>query len=392
MSHIIVSPSNTCTVQDVADSSRRDMHNLIGEDHPAFIDWVARAHDEVLRASRWEFLLSAPYRFVTEEGQTDYWIGASGSAPYGVVDTGLNLTNVDRIRDDSVRDLSRFRALKRVETPPLATSLANQVGEWRTGAPAVFRHDRQENAGILNIYPPPKSENTSPQRPPTPIATATAGGALSARTYFVMVSLVDSASGESLASSQAARVFVPASSLLRVDSPHPLVTSLQAGVQVTHYNVYVSTTEGSETKQNTSLVLIGDAWTEPAGGLIAGAALPSTPTLEPIRGHIIEFRFYQERSTLDAFADNLQVPCIYKDILVAGTNAWASDYLRRSGLADGMEAAYWRSLFERGIREIRIDINLHPKGADFMRPDPTSGTSSAAWPGSGWNQDSWPSI
>ena len=44
------------------------------------------------------------------------------------------------------------------------------------------------------------------------------------------------------------------------------------------WNVYVSTSTGNETKQNTSPIAIGTAWTEPSTGLIAGSALPSQNT------------------------------------------------------------------------------------------------------------------
>ena len=93
----------------------------------------------------------------------------------------------------------------------------------------------------------------------------TAGGSLAATTYYVIVTYVSS-SGESLGSTEAS-LAVSASHLLTVTSP-------TARTGATGYNVYVATSSGQETQQNSSPISIGTNWTEPTGGLVAGSLPP----------------------------------------------------------------------------------------------------------------------
>lgn len=101
-----------------------------------------------------------------------------------------------------------------------------------------------------------------------PVLGDTAGGTQAQRTYYVKLSYVYPA-GESMPGPQGSRV-VPLNSVLTVASP---VTGVEPAA--TGYNVYVSTTSGSETKQNAAPIPIGTGWTEPTTGLIAGSALPT---------------------------------------------------------------------------------------------------------------------
>ena len=100
-----------------------------------------------------------------------------------------------------------------------------------------------------------------------PVLSKIAGGTLAATTYFVRISYL-TASGETAASLEAS-LLVAAGNLLQVASPPVDPQSLATG-----WNVYVGTAAGQETQQNTSPIAIGSAWTEPASGLISGAALP----------------------------------------------------------------------------------------------------------------------
>ena len=103
-----------------------------------------------------------------------------------------------------------------------------------------------------------------------PSISQSAGGSLSGRTYFVKYTLVN-ASGETLASSESS-LAISANNLASVASP-------PSTLNATGWNVYVSTTTGTETKQNGSTPLaIGTNWTEPTTGLIGGSALPSSNT------------------------------------------------------------------------------------------------------------------
>lgn len=95
-----------------------------------------------------------------------------------------------------------------------------------------------------------------------------AGGAIGGVTYFARTTII-TAAGESPAATEASRA-VSANRLLQVASP-------AAGGGALSWNVYVSTTTGTETRQNDHLpIAIGTPWTEPATGLVAGTALPST--------------------------------------------------------------------------------------------------------------------
>ncbi len=106
-------------------------------------------------------------------------------------------------------------------------------------------------------------------RPAAPAVGQSAGGTLAATTYYTLVTYVNS-SGETLPSSESSKA-VAADNMLTVTSP-------SAEGDAAGYNVYVSTSSGAETKQNSSAIAIGTNWTEPASGLIAGAAMPSSDT------------------------------------------------------------------------------------------------------------------
>lgn len=113
--------------------------------------------------------------------------------------------------------------------------------------------------------------NTAGVTPPAaPVLSAITGGALASFTYYAKTTYV-TANGESVPSTEAS-LLVAANKVLGVASP------ASAGQYVTGYNVYVSTTTGTETKQNTTPIAIGTAWQMPNTGIIAGTAIPSTNT------------------------------------------------------------------------------------------------------------------
>lgn len=104
--------------------------------------------------------------------------------------------------------------------------------------------------------------------PSTLILGQTSGGSLSGATYYVKATYV-TATGETTASSESS-LAVSASNLLTVSGPN--------SVNATGWNVYVSTSTGTETLQNAAPVAPGDTWTLPAGGLVTGVAPPTTNT------------------------------------------------------------------------------------------------------------------
>ncbi|MHB8303360.1 MAG: DUF2460 domain-containing protein [Acidobacteriaceae bacterium] len=105
--------------------------------------------------------------------------------------------------------------------------------------------------------------------PTAPVLSAVVSGALAAATYYGKVTYVDPF-GETLPSAE--------TSLAIAADSVPSVASPAASGDATGYNVYLSTATGTETLQNSTPIAIGTAWTAPATGLIAGAALPSAST------------------------------------------------------------------------------------------------------------------
>lgn len=102
-----------------------------------------------------------------------------------------------------------------------------------------------------------------------PTLGSTAGGTDASETKYCKTAYANG-NGESLPSAEAS-LASSAHTLLTVASP-------AASLGATGYNVYVSTAAGTETKQNATPIAIGTDWTEPASGLIAGSALPTSNT------------------------------------------------------------------------------------------------------------------
>lgn len=96
-----------------------------------------------------------------------------------------------------------------------------------------------------------------------------AGGTLAATTYYVRSTWVTSGGGETLASTETS-LAVAVNNVLVVAAPGSPPPS------ATGWNVYVSTATGMETKQNTGVIALGTAWTEPTTGLITGTPVPSS--------------------------------------------------------------------------------------------------------------------
>src|SRR5258707_657078 len=105
------------TVQNIIDGVSQDLRQQLSSatnttGQPILIDYTSRIQNQMLRRSRWQFILSNLQYFVTELGQTDYRIGPNDARPPGTVATTLNLQDVDKVDLNMVRDLSNFRALK----------------------------------------------------------------------------------------------------------------------------------------------------------------------------------------------------------------------------------------------------------------------------------------
>lgn len=360
----------TTTVQNIIDGTAQDIRQQMSSagspGQAILIDYCNRVSLTLLRASRWTFLQSGPQRFVTQMGVGDYWIGAAGSAPTGVWDTGLNLTDLDRIKEDAVYDRSNFRALTKVEALPIAKNLSFSDASLRPGRPDVFRQDIQDTPNVLNIYPAPDNANLYQPEPDPPACETTSGGSLAGRIYYVRVTFVDSLGNESSAPGTAAKIFIPANFLITVLPPSDPALKSSTGVKYDRYNVYASTTLGSECLQ-TSNVSTGSNWTEPSSGLLTGTAIfPTANNVEPVDGYVIEFSYWKQRIALTNVSQVIQVPDVYKDVVIAGVNSFAFQYLNRP-----QESALWRQVFQAGIVGMIHDRNLY-RSKDWMRPDPAA--------------------
>lgn len=101
--------------------------------------------------------------------------------------------------------------------------------------------------------------------PAGPTLSSSAAGTLAATTYYVRITYM-TAYGETPASPEENEA-VAADHVLVVDSPSSLTGA-------TGWNVYVGTTSGSETLQNSTPIAISTNWTEPTSGLVSGVAFP----------------------------------------------------------------------------------------------------------------------
>jgi len=356
----------TYTAQDIISGASQDLRSQLGTNSTILLDYVDRIHKEILRYSRWQFLLSDIQQFITEPGVTDYWIGATGSNPQGSVDTLLNLTDVFRIKEDSILDRSNNQPLFRTAfRPPNLTTFEFPDGQSRQLRPTNFAHENY--SGTLQLFPAPNNQNTYQPSPESPICITTSGGALAARTYYVRYTIVDSAGNESDASANPTTIYIPASKLLVVKSPKFPITSAR-GVSYAKYKVYASATLGSECVQNSGASInSGTDFTEPVGGLATGtAAYPSVNNLTKMDGYLIEFRYYKQRLKITSGATTLLVPDDYKDILIAGVN-WLG-YLFLKLYAD---AKMWSEIYQMGIREMIRDKNNWDE-ENFLKPDQTT--------------------
>lgn len=356
-------PANgfTLLAQDIINGTSQDLRSQLPTNSTALLDYTDRIHLEILRSSRWIFLLSGVQQFITEPGITDYWVGTTGIAPQGSIDTGLNLTDIYRLKDDTVLDRSNQVTLYRQQSqPPNFTTFEFPDAQARQLRPTNFYHDNY--AFLIRLFPAPNQQNTYQPTAESPICVTTSGGALAARTYFVRYSIVDSAGNESDASSLATQIFVPSGSLLKVLSPKFPLTSSQ-GISYNKYNIYVATTQGSEVRQNASPIASGSSFTEPVGGLISGVAYPTKNNLAPMNGYLIEFRYYKTRSRLTTGATTLQVPDDYRDVLIAGVNYLGFQFLQKPN-----ESRTWMEIYQNGIREMFRDRNQFADDV-FMKPD-----------------------
>jgi hypothetical protein len=358
------------TVQQIVTSTQTDIMNQIGPNHPMLLDYANRISIDILRSTKWDFLESDVQTILTRQGVTAYWIGATGSAPPGTFDTGLNLTNVKWIKHGSVYDRSNYKTLGSVTEAPVSAVLQYADGTSRPGRPAVYRNNI-DTPFILNIFPASDQQNNQSPQPEPPIVSVVAGGSLPARTYHLSTTFEDALEGESTAAQYSTPLYVPANFLAVVQSPTTLVPTNDAGVPYNDYNVYASSS--SYLPQNTVLqtvtpIPIGTNWTEPITGLLtAGVNPPSNNTAATINGYVIQFRYYEIENPITSFSQVLQIPDRYVDVMIAGVNWLALKFLGRT-----QEAAEWYATYRTGMIAMVRDRNQQNRFADYISPDPSS--------------------
>ncbi len=355
--------TTTITVLDIMDRTTEDLLELFAASGSTsvLLDYVDRIHAMIVGQRRWDWLLSSPQKFMTELGRSDYWLGATGSQSAGEVDTALNITDLRRVKQSRMFSRTGYQELSNTDEAPLTLNWQNRDATYNQGPPKVFRND-EGTPNVLSLYPAPDEGNSYEIVPYPPILTTAAGGSLSARTYFVRLSFLDEENNESTTSNPAARQFIEASKLITVKSPVAPISAGTSGIRYNQYNVYASTTEGSETLQNASPTAVGVDWTEPTGGLITtGAVAPTSSSIEPLRGYIIEFRYYKAHSELATTASVLLIPDEFRDVVVAGVIWLALGYLRHYEIAE-----QWKSIFTEGYKRLAREQNLR---VDFMYPD-----------------------
>ena len=358
------------TVQQIVNSTTTDIMNQIGANHPILLDYCNRINYDMLRSTKWDFLLSDVQSFITRQGVTAYWIGATGSAPDGTYDTGLDITNIKWVQHGSVYDRSNFLNLGSVAAMPVSAVLSYTDGTSRPGRPAVYRNN-VDTPFILNVYPAPDQQNNQAPEPEPVIAITTAGGALPARTYNFIATFVDALGNESTAPDYTTPLYIPANSLATVQSPILIVPTNDAGVPYSQYNVYASANNNipqNATKQNASPIAIGTNWTEPTSGLTTtGVTPPSDNLCSTYNGYIIQFRYYETETAITSFTQTLQIPDRYFDVMVAGVNWLALKFLSRVP-----EAGEWAAAYRTGLISMVRDRNQQNRFADYISPDPSS--------------------
>lgn len=360
----------TTTATEVVNKAAQEVRNVLdptnGADQAILIDYVNRIQLQMNRASRWAYLLSDVFYFITQRGQTDYYIGVEGQSEAGEVDTLLNLNDVDYISRNSVFDVTHAVQLQKLDEKPYATSISLRDAQFRPGIPAVWRNDLLR-PDVVQLFPVPDNQNDYQPVPASPYVFYTPGGSLANRTYYSVYTFTDNFGNEGTASQREARSDVAAGNVAVFKSPQLPYNIDGTGSSYTGYNVYASSTSTQWKKQNPSPINIGTDWTEATTGLISGATPPTTSALLRMDGYLIGFRYIRQRQILTELGSICQIPDVYKDVLCAGVTWLACQYLRLY-----QESSQWFQIYQAGIRDMIRDRNAGPRENDFVRPDTAS--------------------
>ena len=332
----------------------------------AVLDYVNRTCQRILRDTQWNFLRSSPQRFITQPGATQYYLGSS-NPPAGAVSTGLNLSDIWSVWGESVYDRSHSKQLlMNSNSVMVPAGLSFPDGHWRAGQPRTFGYEIN-NPNVLGIYPLPDNQNTYQPVPQSPLCSSQALGSLPQRVYYVFATYVDNQGNESTLSTLPTVQELNTGYALIAQSPGPEVASASQ-VSYSSWNCYVGLTAGSALKQNSTPIALGSPFNESSAGQILNLnGPPTTNTLAPLVGYIIEFKYFRQRQPITSINNILQIPDYYQDVVIAGTNYYFNLYMDRDSGRE--KAMLWKKEFEDGIKQIRKDLNISFRNTDFISPD-----------------------
>jgi hypothetical protein len=294
-----------------------NVNTNLGIDVGILTDYTNRVSLDLLRFSRWQFLLSPLFKFLTQLNTTDYWVGTAGAAPvdysdYGVVDTLLNIENMQQLKRDSFYDRSNATRLSKTDNAPLGFVFAENA------KPKNYRNDPQ-TPQIINVYPPSdygRAWNYSSVTRLNNVST-------------LNTTLVNDFQTNMNNNS----IWIQGDADTSYNGYWPIQTV--SGTQVTFWN------PGANSTSN-------------AGGTASS-------------GYSIEFRYYQQRVQLVNVNQILQIPDDYRDIVCAGVVAYAFQYLQKP---EDMQV--WQGIYKEGRTQMVKDKNAYQAAEDFIRVDPQS--------------------
>jgi hypothetical protein len=154
---------STTTVRDIAACVSLDVRKVVDPNNPnvgasdtnILIDYTNRISLDLLRHSRYTFLIAGPVGFntvATPQGVTpfnnQYWVGLTGAAPVGTIDTGLDLSDFDSIKRDTVIDYSNFKRLAVSELQPVSQ-------EFTLPAKPRIWQVLSDVPNVITLWPPP---------------------------------------------------------------------------------------------------------------------------------------------------------------------------------------------------------------------------------------------
>ena len=154
---------STTTVRDIATCVSLDTRKVIDPNNPnvgagdtnLLVDYTNRISLDLLRHSRYTFLIAGPVTFTTTASvqgsgvvNNQYWVGLSGMNPVGTIDTGLNLNDFDSIKRDTVIDYSNFKRLASSELQPVSQ-------EFTLPAKPRIWQVLSDVPNVITLWPPP---------------------------------------------------------------------------------------------------------------------------------------------------------------------------------------------------------------------------------------------